>query len=87
MTLRFASAQNFLDPVLTSDGKPYGPDRYRTLTQERYIISKNANISYEDTGLMTPTERRMILQFMVEDSKRQKEAWENAQKQRKHSKK
>lgn len=77
-----------MDPQLTSDGKPYGPVRYKQIVQERYIISKQAHISYSDTGKMTPSERKMILQFLVEDSRREKEALEKAKSGRKnHSKK
>ena len=87
-TRPFASHQSFLDPQLTSDGKPYGPVRYKQIVQERYIISKQAHISYSDTGKMTPSERKMILQFLVEDSRREKEALEKAKSGRKnHSKK
>ena len=58
---------NFLDPQLTNDGKPYGPERYKVISRERYFISKNANISYGDTGEMSPTERKYILQFIIDD--------------------
>lgn len=87
MTRRFASARNFLDPELTSDGKPYGPYRYKQLTQERYILVKHAHVTYEDTGKMTPTERKLMLQFLIDDGKRQKEALEAAKNQRANQRK
>lgn len=83
MTLRFASLQSFLDPELTSDGKPYGPYRYKQLVQERYLISKNMHIPYSDTGKITPSERKLILQFLVDDSKREREALEKVKNTKK----
>lgn len=73
MTHPFASLQNFLDPVSTSEGEPYGPYRYRQIVQERYLIAKHSNISYADTGAMNPSERHMILQFIAEENKRRAE--------------
>ena len=40
-------------------------------------------MTYEDTGKMTPAERKMIIQFLVEDTRREKEAIEQAKKGRK----
>ena len=82
-THRFASHQNFLDPQLTSDGKPYGPIRFRQIVKERYVISKQTHMTYEDTGNMTPAEREIIIQLLEEDSRREKEALEQAKKRRK----
>lgn len=76
------SHQNFLDPALTSDGKPYGPFRFRQLVQERYLISKHCNISYEDTGKMSQSEREIILQLLTEDSRKQREALDKAKTQK-----
>ena len=78
----FASQVNFLDPVQTEEGKPYGPYRYKELVKERYLIAKNINTSYLDTGKMTPVERRYILQFLQEEAQKQKEMLEEI-KQRK----
>ena len=69
----FASHLNFLDPQSTKDGKPYGPYRYKNIVKERYYISKNTNISYTDTGNMTPLEREYIMEFVTDDLKKTKE--------------
>ena len=58
---------------MTSDGKPYGPERYKTIVKEKYYISKNINTSYKDIGDITPTEREYLLQFIEDDLKRTKE--------------
>lgn len=65
--------QNFFDPLLTSDGKPYATERFKQIVQERYIISKHSNTSYIDTLEVTPTERTYLIQFILDDLQKQKE--------------
>ena len=67
---------NSLDPQTTSDGKPYGPLRYKEIVRERWIITKQCNMGYVDTAAMTPTERNYVLEFIAEDIKRTNEAIE-----------
>jgi hypothetical protein len=67
---------------LTFDGKPFAKERFKQIVKERYVISKNSNISYQDTGMMSPIEIEYVLQFIQEDLKRQVDAI-NAQTQRK----
>lgn len=62
--------RNFFDPALTSDGKPYRPQRYKEIVKERYLISKHTGMSYNDSADMTPQERTMVLSFVVEDYKK-----------------
>ena len=69
----FASQMSFLDPQLTKDGKPWGPERYKAIVKERYLISKNLNTSYNDIGNITPIEREYLLSFIDEDLKRTKD--------------
>lgn len=71
--LPFASRLNFLDQQYDSNGKPLGPERYKEIVKERYYIAKHGNISYADTGKMTPVERDYIREFIEDDLKRQKE--------------
>lgn len=70
-----------MDPQKTDDGQPYGPIRYKNIVQERYIITKNSGISYEDTGKMTPTERQLYLDFIAEEFERTKQAIEKAKEE------
>jgi len=63
----FASQTNFLDPKLTSDGKPYGPTRYKEIVRECYLISKNCNTSYTDLMYITPVEKNYLLEFIKEE--------------------
>ena len=74
----YPSQGSFLDPQKTRDGKPYGPQRYKELVRERYAISKITNTSYIDTGKITPLERKFIMEFIVEDNKREKESFEKS---------
>lgn len=84
--LPFVSPLNFLDPKLYKDEdgveRPYGPYRYRQLVNDRYYITKHTHISYTDTGLMTPTERRMIIEFINKDIAAQNEAIQKSMKKR-----
>lgn len=58
---------------MTSDGKPYGPERYKEIVQERYIISKNSNTSYTDVGEISPLERKYLLDFIFAELKKKQE--------------
>ena len=65
--------RNFLDPELTSDGKPYGPARYQQIVEERYLISKHLHTSYLDVGEISPVERKYLLGFIMKDLERERE--------------
>ena len=70
-----------MDPQSTDDGKPYGPARYKEISHERYLISKHTNTSYTDTGEITPIERGYLIEFIIDDLQRQKDAYEKAKQQ------
>ena len=80
---RFASNRSFLDPVSTSDGKPYGPQRYNEIVTECYYISKYTNTSYTDVMDITPTERYVILKHISDELKKRNEQMEEARKKNK----
>ena len=56
-----------MGPLLTKDGKPLGPRRYKQLVKEAYLISKNIHTSYNDVLKMTPVEREYVLEFINEE--------------------
>ena len=58
---------------MTSDGKPFGNALYESIVKERYIISNNLSTSYTDTANITPLERKLLLNFIIEDLKKRKE--------------
>lgn len=62
-----------MDPQLTFDGRPYAPERYQQIVEERYIISKHIHTSYYDMGDITPTERKYLLEFIRKDLERENE--------------
>ena len=62
----FDSLLNFLHLPI-KDGKPYGPELYKELVRESYIITKNTNTSYTDLMNITPTERKYLLEFIKEE--------------------
>lgn len=76
LSLTFAANLNFLDPKLTENGKPYGPERYKRIVQECYLISKNMNTSYSDVLKITPMEREYLINFLLEDYNERKKAVE-----------
>lgn len=71
--LCFASQVNFLDPKLTSDGKPYGPFRYKEIVKQCYIISTKCNTSYTDLLNITPVERDYLFEFIMEEVRQEQE--------------
>lgn len=71
-----------MDPLLTEDGRPYGPTRYKNIVSERYYVSKYCNTSYKDVGEMTPVERRYLLEFITDELQKQKDAIEKTRKQK-----
>lgn len=48
----------------------------KQLTKESFYISKYTNTSYKDVLEMSALERKYLLEFIVEDFKRQKEVRE-----------
>lgn len=78
----FGQPPNFLDPALTSDGKPYGPARFKEIVEENYVLAKFANISYSDTLKMSVLERQYLLKITISEINKQKEALEKAQAQK-----
>ena len=82
MNLLFPSQGSFLDPLLTSDGKPYGPARFKEIVKQRYFISTSINTSYNDLGKITPLERTYILEFIGDELKRSKEMAEQFKQER-----
>ena len=65
------SQVNFLDPLLTSDGKPYAPLRFQQIIEERYQISKHTHTSYTDLADISPTERKYLIEFIKRDLEHQ----------------
>ena len=56
-----------MDPVLTSNGEPYGPKRLQELIRQRYLISKFIHTSYTEVGEMSPTERESLILLIQKD--------------------
>lgn len=83
MRTDFAQTVNFLDPVLTSNGQPYGPHRFKEITRERYLISKYCNTSYKDLDNVTPLEREYLLEFIKDELEKEHTAYEEAKRNKK----
>ena len=78
MKTDFAQTMSFLDPTLTSDGKPFAPHRFKEITKERYLISKYCNTSYKDLDKVSPTERAYLLEFIYDELQKEQQAYEEA---------
>lgn len=61
-----------MDPQFIND-QPYAPIRYREIVKECYLISKNINTSYTDLLNITPTERKYLIEFLVDEAKKREE--------------
>ncbi len=72
---------SFLDPQTTSNGKPYGPIRFKQLVKECYVIAKNTNTPYTSLLDITPTEKNELLNLIIEENKRNEEAIQKAREQ------
>jgi hypothetical protein len=69
---------SFLDPQLTSDGKPYGPKRYKEIVKECWYISDNLHTSYTDVLDLSFQERFYLIQYINEKQDATKRAIEEA---------
>lgn len=74
--------KNFFDPELASDGGPYGPWKFKEIVRECYLISKNTNTSYTDVLNMTPLERKFVIDLLIEETNKTREALEKARAER-----
>lgn len=68
---------------MTKDGKPYGPERYRQLVTNCYLISKNCNTSYVDVrDKMTPSEMTQIMKLINQEIEEKKKYYEKIKQER-----
>lgn len=65
-----------LDPKTTSDGRPYGPLRFKEIVKECYWIAKNSNTPYTELLRITPIERSYLAECIKEEIDQTKEAIE-----------
>ena len=70
---------NFLDPQISSDGKPYGPKRFKEIVKECWYISDNLNTSYSDVLDLSFQERFYLIELINEKQRKTKEAIEARQ--------
>ena len=57
---------------------PYGVWRFKEIVRECYFISSNINTSYKDLLDITPREKSLLIDCIVEKNKAEKEAIEKA---------
>lgn len=76
----FSINQNFLDPKWTSDGKPYGPWKYKKIVEECFFISHQIHTSYSDLMGITPRERMYIMENLLKEAEQIQKAREESQR-------
>ena len=54
---------------MTEDGRPYSPIRFKELVKECYLLTRNLNSSYNNILSITPTERKYLISFLVDEAK------------------
>lgn len=64
---------NFFGLQLTSCNKEEIDQIFSNTLNECYIISKHIHTSFSDVKKMTPTERRFIIKFIVDDMKQEQD--------------
>ena len=76
MKAPFVSPANFSDPLLMicDTDMAQNSEKFKQLVKERYYISKYTNISYSDTGGMTPLERDYLAGFILEEMEKEQKA-------------
>ena len=67
---------------MTTDGKPFAPERYKQIVEERYQISKRIHTSYTELGSITPREREILLDLIREDIEHDNKIVQEAQQKR-----
>ena len=69
-----------MDPSRTSDGKPYGPWRFREIIKQAYAISHQIHTSYLDVLDMTPREMNYLCELISVEAERMRNAIDEAKK-------
>ena len=69
---------NFSVPQSTYDGKNYAQTVFENIVKERYIISKQTNTSYADTGNISASERKLLIKLIIDDLKKQRDMIEQS---------
>lgn len=69
-----------MDPSRTSDGKPYGPWRFKEIVKQAYAISHQINTSYNDVLDMTPKEMEYLCELISLEAERMRKSIDEAKK-------
>ena len=79
---------SFSDPrqliKLPEDGRevPYGVWRFDQIVKECYFISDSIHTSYKDLLDITPKEKNLLIKYINEKNKAEREAMEKARKRK-----
>lgn len=76
-----------MDPLISNDGQPFGPKRYKEIVKECWYISDNLHTSYTDVLDMSFQERYYLIECINEKQERTKKMMEEMKAQQKAKKK
>ena len=79
----FASGPSFLDPLISKDGTPYGPKRYKELVKECWYVSDNLHTSYTDVLNLAYQDRVYLIECINEKKEANAKAIAELQQSRK----
>ena len=79
--------RSFLDPLTSSDGKAYGPERYKEIVKECWYISDNLHTSYTDVLDLSYFERAYLIECINAKQEATKKAMEQARQDAENRKK
>jgi hypothetical protein len=69
---------------MTSDGKPYGPIRYKNILTECWYVSDNLNTSYTDVLDLAVSDRLALINLIKEKIENTNKALEDAKNKSKN---
>ena len=73
--------QSFLDPLISKDGKPYGPKKYKEIVRECWFISDQLNTSYTDVLDLSYQERVYLIECIADKQQATQKAIDQMQAQ------
>ena len=80
--MNFSDPHQIIKDADTGEEMPYGVWRFNQIVRECYFISDNIHTSYKDLLDITPKEKSLLINYINEKHKAEKEALEKAKKKK-----
>ena len=75
-----------MDPKLTSDGKPWAPQKFKQLVKDRYAIAKHLNASYLEVGELSVVEKMYLVEIINREEQETQEQLKRLKENRENQK-